>query len=235
VFTKWSFFDVNSRAEFVSSLKTRSEMTGQRELIQQQSLKLNELEDKIKLTDEQQSLVKEQLTKLAYASLSSFSVNVEEDVHFEKKIGEGAFGIVYVGTFRGGKVAVKQLVADKVTEENLARFSDEILLMSKLHNPYVRVRASVKEGFWMVWSSASSRKRAPTSTTLPQFANSSSTRFARRYLIQMVGACWEPPNLAIVLEFCQRGDLRQVLKTERDNVDLKIRIRWIQQVSERMK
>ena len=46
--------------------------------------------------------------------LSGFKVDVEQELEFHKKIGEGAFGIVYLAKFRGDTVAVKQLIAEKV-------------------------------------------------------------------------------------------------------------------------
>lgn len=44
---------------------------------------------------------------------------------------------MYIGEFRGQKVAVKQLVSDKVDDENLKRFQSEIELMAQLHHPNI--------------------------------------------------------------------------------------------------
>ena len=55
----------------------------------------------------------------------------------EKKLGSGAFGIVYLAKFRGDNVAVKQITSNRVDEENLNRFVDEIVLLSKLHHPNI--------------------------------------------------------------------------------------------------
>ena len=53
----------------------------------------------------------------------------------EKQIGKGSFGEVFLAHFRGQAVAVKTI--SNVSEDNLARFREEILLMSDLRHPNV--------------------------------------------------------------------------------------------------
>ena len=52
-------------------------------------------------------------------TLASYRCDVVADLQFEKKLGAGAFGIVYLAQFRGESVADKQLISDKVDSDNL--------------------------------------------------------------------------------------------------------------------
>ena len=53
----------------------------------------------------------------------------------EGMIGKGGFGTVHLATYRGTKVALKQL--SNVTEENVLRFRHECFLMKNLNHPHV--------------------------------------------------------------------------------------------------
>jgi serine/threonine protein kinase len=69
--------------------------------------------------------------------LSSYKINVDEELKFSKKLGAGAFGIVYKAEFNGEEVAVKQVIAENINEDSLERFVGEIQLMSGLHHPNI--------------------------------------------------------------------------------------------------
>ena len=62
--------------------------------------------------------------KLRHAELST-----------DMQLGEGSFGTVYHGTFRGSECAVKTVRATKVTDEMVREFIGEITLMAPLHHP----------------------------------------------------------------------------------------------------
>ena len=49
-----------------------------------------------------------------------------DELNEEKKIGEGTFGIVYKGTFRGNIVAIKKMKQIKQTEESIEEFKKEV-------------------------------------------------------------------------------------------------------------
>ncbi len=51
------------------------------------------------------------------------------DVHLEKELGRGAFGVVYRGKWRFQDVAVKLLLNQKMTEKEMEEFRKEIELM----------------------------------------------------------------------------------------------------------
>ncbi|CAK9866651.1 unnamed protein product, partial [Sphagnum jensenii] len=55
------------------------------------------------------------------------------DFHPDTKLGEGAFGVVYKGTFRGSQVAVKQLF--KKNQHNIDEFINEVITISGVKHP----------------------------------------------------------------------------------------------------
>ena len=59
-----------------------------------------------------------------------------EEIVFEKKIGHGSFGQVYLGTFRGQKVAVKRL-AGIVSSGQMNDFINELSIMSEMRHPNI--------------------------------------------------------------------------------------------------
>ncbi|KAH9537688.1 hypothetical protein CY35_16G066100 [Sphagnum magellanicum] len=55
------------------------------------------------------------------------------DFHPDTKLGEGAYGVVYKGTFRGNQVAVKQLL--KKNQQNIDEFINEVVTISGVKHP----------------------------------------------------------------------------------------------------
>ena len=51
-------------------------------------------------------------------------------LEFELPLGEGTFGMVHSGQLHGEAVAIKTVRTTKVTEETIARFRCEIVLMA---------------------------------------------------------------------------------------------------------
>lgn len=58
-----------------------------------------------------------------------------KDVVPKMQIGKGAFGDVYLANYRGQNVAVKTM--HSIDADNLARFREEVILMSDLRHPNV--------------------------------------------------------------------------------------------------
>jgi hypothetical protein len=54
-----------------------------------------------------------------------------KELKFEKQIGAGGFGVVYRGTWRGGAVAIKQVI-DKFNSSDIENFKAEAKLMASL-------------------------------------------------------------------------------------------------------
>ena len=60
-----------------------------------------------------------------------------ELVHDERPIGEGSFGVVYRGAWRGTPVAIKQLKVQFLKKQELDEFHREVSIMERLRSPYV--------------------------------------------------------------------------------------------------
>jgi len=59
-----------------------------------------------------------------------------ELIHEDKPIGEGSFGVVYRGEWRGTPVAIKELKVKFMKKQDLDEFYREVGLMEKLRSPY---------------------------------------------------------------------------------------------------
>jgi len=60
-----------------------------------------------------------------------------DDLEEDKKLGEGSFGIVFLGTFRGNKVAIKKMKNVDNNEEALEEFSKEVAMLDKFRSEYI--------------------------------------------------------------------------------------------------
>lgn len=70
--------------------------------------------------------------------LKDVSVKFNE-IHIEKQVGEGSFGVVYKATFRGASVAVKRMrpVFTEITSKDIEEFNKEAYMMSRLRHPNI--------------------------------------------------------------------------------------------------
>ncbi len=59
------------------------------------------------------------------------------EIALGKKLGKGAFGVVYLGTLRGKDVAVKKITSVHFDDETLEAFRKEVAILSKLRHPNV--------------------------------------------------------------------------------------------------
>ncbi|EKE39900.1 tyrosine kinase, putative [Entamoeba nuttalli P19] len=60
-----------------------------------------------------------------------------DELKEEKKIGEGSFGIVYVGEFRGNKVAIKKMKESDKQQSSLDEFEKEVVMLDKFRSEYI--------------------------------------------------------------------------------------------------
>ncbi|ELP84301.1 protein serine/threonine kinase, putative [Entamoeba invadens IP1] len=59
-----------------------------------------------------------------------------DELHEVKKIGEGTFGVVFIGDFRGNKVAIKKM-KNTSSDEMYFEFEKEISMLDKMRSDYV--------------------------------------------------------------------------------------------------
>ncbi|EMD47540.1 serine/threonine kinase, putative [Entamoeba histolytica KU27] len=59
------------------------------------------------------------------------------DLQIKKQIGKGSFGIVYLGEFRGSKVAIKRMIENASDTKQLEEFEKEVAMLDKFRNDYI--------------------------------------------------------------------------------------------------
>ncbi|XP_065067998.1 uncharacterized protein LOC135693433 [Rhopilema esculentum] len=72
----------------------------------------------------------------SFRNFADYIINKDE-IHVSKKLGEGSFGVVYVGVFRGSEVAVKTMLLPLCLDEGSQSFLNEVSTLSKLRNRYI--------------------------------------------------------------------------------------------------
>ena len=113
-----------------------------------------------------------------------------ENVLFEKKLSEGAFGEVYMAKYRDKPCAIKKLKKEDAT--NMESFQREVRFMMKLKVGHISSHRKATQNYRM--------RRLTTPTPLSQHRN----------IIKFEGFCIDPVPL-IVLQFAARGDLGGLL------------------------
>ncbi|EDR27922.1 protein serine/threonine kinase, putative [Entamoeba dispar SAW760] len=58
-----------------------------------------------------------------------------DEIKEEKKIGEGSFGIVYIGEFRGNQVAIKKM--KHLGDSKMKEFEKEVMMLDKFRSEYI--------------------------------------------------------------------------------------------------
>ncbi|ELP88218.1 protein serine/threonine kinase, putative [Entamoeba invadens IP1] len=72
----------------------------------------------------------------SYETEISTSLDPDELIE-DKKLGEGSFGIVFKGTFRGYEVAIKKMKNVSGSDEELDEFEKEVVMLDKFRSDYI--------------------------------------------------------------------------------------------------
>ncbi|ELP92028.1 protein serine/threonine kinase, putative [Entamoeba invadens IP1] len=67
---------------------------------------------------------------------NSTKLNYRE-IEEHKKIGEGSFGVVFKGVFRGKTVAIKKMKISNTTKQQIDEFEKEVSMLDKFRNDYI--------------------------------------------------------------------------------------------------
>ncbi|GMI18950.1 hypothetical protein TeGR_g15277, partial [Tetraparma gracilis] len=116
--------DIQEVRKSQSKLKARKE-----ELEEEVRLKKHSEEELKVMVAALESVSKERQDELKEVMIDSSELKID------KLLGKGGFGVVNLATYKGGKVAMKQLLT--VNEENVLRFRHECFLMKNLSHPNV--------------------------------------------------------------------------------------------------
>lgn len=71
----------------------------------------------------------------ALAELNDWAIPREEIISSDKELGRGSYGIVFEGTFRGCKVAVKKFHKVLLSDYNRSKFEREMIMASRCRHP----------------------------------------------------------------------------------------------------
>ena len=74
--------------------------------------------------------------KMKYKTEMSTRLDPDELIE-DKKLGEGSFGIVFKGTFRGNEVAIKRMKEAADNKERKEEFDKEVSMLYKFRDPYI--------------------------------------------------------------------------------------------------
>ncbi|EDR25791.1 protein serine/threonine kinase, putative [Entamoeba dispar SAW760] len=95
---------------------------------------------------EQIMIISKTLNKTQEEIIKSISIKGEtqistrldpDEIKEEHKIGEGSFGIVYIGEFRGNQVAIKKMKQIDKDEDKMKEFEKEVMMLDKFRSEYI--------------------------------------------------------------------------------------------------
>jgi hypothetical protein len=130
-----------------SSARGNAERNGNGNGNNDRRVRRNETVDFVDFKDKEKNVVEMMLN--SNKGLRMAEINFH-DLKLQKIIGAGAFGEVIKGTYCGTPVVVKRMLRNKIKEDNLRMFGDEIQLMMNLRHPNI-VQVTWRL-LWACWS-----------------------------------------------------------------------------------
>lgn len=119
-------------ARIAAENKAKEEQERIKKALEEQ-FRQEELALKRQLEEEKRKIAEETAKRL---NTSHFEIDLKE-VEIVSSLGKGAFGEVFKGRLHGKDVAVKKLFNQKVDDDALIDFKQEITIMSNLHHPNI--------------------------------------------------------------------------------------------------
>ncbi|EDR25918.1 protein serine/threonine kinase, putative [Entamoeba dispar SAW760] len=96
------------------------------------------IEDKLSILSFDMKEGIETLSSIIIRTETEISTRLDYDELIqEKKIGEGSFGVVFKGTYRGRIVAIKKIKESQSTEKALIEFEKEATMLDKFRSDYI--------------------------------------------------------------------------------------------------
>ena len=159
--------------------------------------------------------------KIKFSTKLSSKLDPDELIQ-ERKLGEGSFGIVFLGTYRGNKVAIKKMkdaaVANTVLDQSTKASGKEkkekresLNKSNKSSNP--------------TYSSVSGDSEKPKEIVEFEKEVAMLDKFRNDYVIHFYGAVMIPNKICMVTEFAQYGSLQDLIVKSKRNVEETMRIK----------
>ena len=149
----------------------------------------------------------------------SSKLNPDELIE-EKKLGEGSFGVVFLGTYRGNKVAIKKM--KEIGVQNILSAQQKQMRMSQLK------RSSIKQPISGKYSKEHDSDDSNKPKEILEFEKEVAMldKFRNEYVIHFYGAVMIPGKICMVTELAEYGSLENVIFKSNLNISefLKVKL-----------